>query len=59
LKDSRLTIEITHSSLAACPPGSPDEQFVKDLNAASIVFIKQDKLFIDLKYDTGTMTFAK
>jgi heat shock protein HslJ len=59
LEDSRITIEITHMTMAACPPGSLDRAFLKDLSAAAIYFIKNGDLYIDLKYDTGTMKFSK
>ncbi len=59
LEDSRISIEITHTTMAACPPGSLDRAFLKDLSAAALYFIKNGDLYLDLKYDTGTMKFAK
>ncbi len=57
LDGSRISIEITHTTRAACPPGSLEWNYIRDLNAASIYFFKADVLYIDLKYDTGTMKF--
>ena len=59
LEDSRISIDITHSTMAACPPESLDQAFLKDLSAAAIYFIKDGALYLDLKYDTGTMLFRK
>ena len=43
--------------MAACPPGSLETNFLKDLGAAAIYFIREEILYIDLKYDSGTMAF--
>ena len=43
---------------AMCPPDSLERTYIKDLNAARIYFLRNGKLFIDLKYDTGTMMFS-
>ena len=59
LEGSRITIEIAHMTMAACPPGSLDRAFLKDLSAAAIYFIKNGDLYLDLKYDTGTMKFVR
>lgn len=55
LEGKRLTIELTHSTRAMCPPDSLDEAFKKDLGAAAIYFFKDGFLYLDLKYDSGTM----
>lgn len=57
LDGSRISIEITHTTMAACPPGSLEQKYIRDLNAAAIYFMRDDALYIDLKYDTGTMRF--
>lgn len=57
--EKRLSIEITHSTMAACPEGSLEDQFTRALSAAAIYFIKDGDLYIDLKYDTGTIRFSK
>jgi heat shock protein HslJ len=59
VQNSRLTIEVTHSTRAACPPDSLEQTYLKNLNAAAIYFMRDGHLYIDSKYDTGTMKFAK
>ncbi len=54
-----LSIEITHTTLAACPPGSLEQDYIEHLNAAAHYFLANDHLYIDLKFDTGTMKFAR
>lgn len=58
LEGSSLTLELTHTTMAACPPESLAQQFMKDLAAARIAFIRDGDLYLDLMYDTGTMKFA-
>ena len=58
LDGRKISIEITHTTRAACPPGSLEGRYIRDLNAAAIYFMKDDALYIDLKYDTGTMKFT-
>jgi heat shock protein HslJ len=59
LQKSSLTIEVTHSTRAACPPDSLEQTFLKNLNSAAIYFMREGQLYIDLRYDTGTMKFAR
>jgi heat shock protein HslJ len=59
LDGKRISIEITHTTMAACPPESLEQKYIRDLNSAAIYFIKADVLYIDLKYDAGTMKFTK
>ena len=54
-----IAIEITHSTMAACPPRSLEGPFLKDLTAGAIIFIKNGDLFLDLKFDSGTMKFRR
>jgi heat shock protein HslJ len=57
--EKRLSIEITHSTMAACPEGSLEDEFARALSAAAIYFFKDGDLYIDLKYDSGTIQFSK
>jgi heat shock protein HslJ len=57
LRASELSIEITHTTMAA-RPRSLERRYIRDLKAPAIYFMKDDALYIDLKYDTGTMKFA-
>ncbi len=59
MEESRITVEITHSTLAVCEPGSLDGVFLRDLAAAASYFMKNGRLYLDLNYDTGTMEFAR
>jgi heat shock protein HslJ len=59
LREQQITIEITHSTRAACPEDSLEAQFVRDLMGGAIWFLKDGDLYIDLKYDTGTMSFKQ
>jgi heat shock protein HslJ len=56
---SRLSIEITTSTRAACEEGSLEEPFVRDLMAGAVFFLKDGDLHLDLKYDAGTMIFSR
>jgi heat shock protein HslJ len=53
-----ITIETGPTTLAACPPGSLGDQFVAQLSGAAIYFFQDENLFIDLKFDSGTMQFT-
>ncbi len=55
----KLSITITYSTMATCPEGSLEGQFFRDLNRTGGFLIKNARLFLDLKFDTGTMEFQK
>jgi heat shock protein HslJ len=59
VEEKRISIEITHSTMVACPEDSLEDEFVRGLTAAAIYFIKDNDLYIDLIYGTGTMRFSK
>ena len=59
MEEKRLSIEITNSTMAACPEGSLEDEFVRALSAAAIYFIKDGDLYIDQKYDAGTIRLSK
>jgi heat shock protein HslJ len=59
LEDQALAIDITYSTKAMCPEDSLEDRFVHDLAASAIWFLKDGELYIDLKYDTGTMRFTR
>jgi heat shock protein HslJ len=58
LDGSAITIALGPSTMAACPEGSLGDQFVANLDAAAIYFFSDGNLFIDLKFDSGTMRFS-
>ena len=57
--DSHIKITIATTTLAACPPGSLGDQFIKELNEAVIFLFEGDDLLIDRIYDSGTMRFVQ
>jgi heat shock protein HslJ len=59
IENTSLAIETTFSTRAMCPPDSLDQTFLKHLNAAAIVFMREGHLYIDLQFDTGTMRFSQ
>ena len=54
---SSISIEIGATTRAMCPPESISDQYLKELQSATIFFFQDDNLYIDLKFDTGTMKF--
>ncbi len=59
MNGNKLSITITHTTLAACPEGSLESPFIRDLIRTGGCFIKDSRLFLDLKLDAGTMEFDK
>jgi len=53
----RLTLSVTHSTMAACPPESLDRQFLADLASVSAWRLEDSRLYVDLT-GGGTMVFA-
>lgn len=59
LEGSALSLQVTHTTRAACPPESLAEKFLEDLAAVRIAVLRDGELYLDLMYDTGTMKFAR
>jgi heat shock protein HslJ len=57
--DSSISINITHTTRAMCQPSSLEEEFSRNLTAAISYFKKDGNLYLDLKFDTGTMKFSR
>ncbi len=57
VQDSRISIQIGATTRAMCPPESISNQYLKELESATIFFFKDGNLYFDLKFDTGTMKF--
>jgi len=57
--EKKISIEISHSTMVACPEVSLEGEFVKGLAASELFFIRNGDLYMDLKYDTGTMRFSQ
>jgi len=59
LDGNTLAIDVLFSTRAACAPESLASEFQRDLGAAAIYFVKQGRLYLDLRNDTGTMEFRR
>ncbi|UCG04765.1 MAG: META domain-containing protein [Desulfobacterales bacterium] len=45
------------STRMACPPGSLDSSFMRDLQRVVSFFVDKSTLYLELPYDSGTMKF--
>jgi heat shock protein HslJ len=59
LNEKKISITITHTTRAACPPDSLEQDYIRDLNGVAGWFLKEGDLYMDIKFDTGTMKFSK
>jgi len=59
MSNGKLAITIAYSTLAACPEGSLEDPFVRDLNSTSGFLLKNGRLFLNLRHDSGTMEFRE
>jgi len=59
LDEKKLSITITHTTRAACSPGSLEQPYIRDLNGVAGWFLKEGDLYLDIKFGTGTMKFSK
>jgi heat shock protein HslJ len=59
LNDPHLAITITHSTMAACPEGSLESAFIRDLNRTGRFILRNVGLYLELMLDTGTMEFQQ
>jgi heat shock protein HslJ len=59
LDQKKISIIITHTTRAACPPGSLEQTYIRDLNDLAGWFFKEGDLYLDIKFGTGTMRFRK
>jgi heat shock protein HslJ len=54
-----IAIEITHSTMAECEPGSLDKTFLHDLAAVSSHTLRAGMLYLNLKDGAGAMEFER
>jgi heat shock protein HslJ len=54
----RLSFGPMMSTRAACPPSSLDFRFAKDLQRVVSFFTRNNNLYLELPYDSGTMKFS-
>ena len=59
ISEGRIKLGPIATTRMACPPGSLDSRYLKDLQRATIFFVEGGKLFFDLPVDSGTMRFAR
>jgi heat shock protein HslJ len=59
LRGNEISIEITYTTRAACPPGSLEQSYIQDLNTAGRYRMEGEFLYIGLKNDIGTMKFTR
>ena len=57
-EDRRVTITLGPSTLAACPPGSLGNEYVRQLGTVSSYLFHGGNLVLEFKFDSGSMTFA-
>lgn len=57
--DGALTIMPGATTLAACPPGSRGDEFLQKLSGVALYFFKDERLFMDMFADSGTLEFAR
>jgi heat shock protein HslJ len=57
ISEGRLSFGPLMSTRMACPEGSLDARFMKDLQRVVSFFIQEGHLYLELPYDSGTMRF--
>jgi len=55
---NQLAVTLGPSTLAACPPGSLGDEFVKQLGHIGSYFFRGENLILEIKMDSGSMIFA-
>jgi heat shock protein HslJ len=58
VNSNQLAITLGPSTLAACPPGSLGDEFVKQLGNIGSYLFKGENLILEIKMDSGSMIFA-
>lgn len=55
---NQIKIELGVTTMMACPSGSLDAVFSQQLGSVVSYFFKDGHLYMDIKFDSGTMEFA-
>ena len=58
IEDHRLRIELGPMTLMACGEASLGDRFLANLGGANSYFLRDGNLFIELKFDSGSMKFS-
>lgn len=56
---ANLTLQAGAMTLAACPPGSQSDEFLKELTAVASFLMQDGSLLLNLSQDGGTMKFGE
>ena len=59
ISEGKLTIGPLISTRMACPEGSLDATFTRDLGRVTSFFVRDESLYLELPFDSGTMQFRK
>ena len=59
ISDGKLSFGPLMSTRMACPEGSLDGRFMKDLQRVVSFFVEDEELYLELPYDSGTMRFRE
>ena len=57
ISPGRLSFRPLMSTRMACPPDSLDNVFMRDLQRIVLFFLRDNRLYLELPYDSGTMEF--
>ena len=57
ISPGRLSFGPLMATRMACPPDSLDNVFMRDLQRVASFFFRDDRLYLELPYDSGTMKF--
>lgn len=56
--DRLLSVTLGPTTLAACPPESISDDFLRFMGSANSFFFRDDQLIIELKFDSGSIVFS-
>lgn len=56
--DRLLSVTLGPTTLAACPPESISDDFLRFMGSANSFFFRDDELIIELKFDSGAIVLA-
>jgi len=59
ISEGRIKLGPIATTRMACPTGSLDSRYLKDLQRATTFFVEDGRLFLELPVDSGTMRFAR
>jgi heat shock protein HslJ len=55
---AQLTLQLGPMTLIACPPGSQDSTFLRDLGQVATYVLTDEQLVLNLSFDSGNMVFS-